>query len=256
MTKGRVLVICSDDDLASSLERAFIKADFACETRGDAVSGYSRAVETEPHCVVCDIYLADIEGTWLVAKLRGERGEAAMTPILLLGDAFDLDTALQGLRSGADCYMLKPVTDVAVVHQAEALIRLVTRTRERRDSFPPPSGIGPLALRGDLEQMSFATVLMVIEMERRSGKLTVTASGEPGERAVFALAHGAFVSSTLDGRPQELRRTLRQVLQWERGRFWFSPSNEGNAQSSRGTIGGLLLNAMKELDEATRDGDS
>ena len=80
-------------------------------------------MESQPHCVICDLYLEDIEGTWVIAKLRAERSEIAMVPTLILGDAFDLDTALQGLRSGADAYLLKPITDKAIVHQVEALMR-------------------------------------------------------------------------------------------------------------------------------------
>lgn len=252
LSKGRVLVITSDAELSRGLERALIKADFGTETAADAQTGYAAAVASQPHCLVCDIYLEDIEGTWVVAKIRSERSEVAMVPILLLGDAFDLETALQGLRSGADAYMLKPVTEAAVCHQVESLIRLVTRVRERRDSFLPPSGVGPLALRGDLEQMSLATVLMVIEMERRSGKLTVTRSGEPEQRAVFSMAQGTFESSTLEGRPAQLKDSLRVVLAWTRGRFWFSPAFDAPEPNARGQIGSMLLNAMRELDEANR----
>ncbi|MCA9632929.1 MAG: response regulator [Myxococcales bacterium] len=252
MSKGRVLIITSDEELCLSLQRALIKADFRTETAASAIDGFAAAVESQPHCVICDLYLDDIEGTWVIAKLRSERSEIAMVPTLILGDAFDLDTALQGLRSGADAYLLKPITEKAIVHQVEALMRLVTRIRERRDSFLPPSSLGPLALRGDLEQMSLATVLMVIEMERRSGRLTITTGGDPEVRAAFTMAQGTFVESTLDGRPLELKRVLREVLGWQRGRFWFAPSTDSAEPNSRGTIGGILLNVMRELDEEAR----
>lgn len=252
LNRGRVLLITSDRELTLSLERALNQAGFGVEIATTAQEGYRRAVESQPHCIICDIYLDDIEGTWVVAKLRTERSEVAISPILLLGDAFDLDTALQGLKAGADCYLLKPLTERAVVRQTEALIHLVSRIKERKDSFIPPSSAGPLALRGDLEQLSLTTILMVIEMERRSGLLSLTTGGEPEQRAVFTLAEGTFVSSTWGERPLEFRETLRRVVHWNRGRFWFIPVDESLKPNPNGTIGGLLLNVMREMDEENR----
>ena len=109
----------------------------------------------------------------------------------------------------------------------------------------------PPALRGDLQQMSLATVLMVVEMERRSGRLNV-ANVDETRLAVFSIAEGTFVISMIDGRPYDSLSALSEALGWDEGRFWFVPSEQPGTANPKGQIGRMLLEATRRADEAAR----
>jgi hypothetical protein len=99
--------------------------------------------------------------------------------------------------------------------------------------------------------MSVATVLTLLELERRSGRLKVR--GEAGHVALLELVEGKFASGTLDDKPWSSTDLLREVLRWKKGSFSFRGS-QGSASDSgeQQKIGGLLLEAMRLEDESRR----
>lgn len=251
MHQGQILLITSDDDLMLSMARSLRGAGWDVVSSSTAQDGVAKATGRVPSLIVCDLELSDIEGTWVCAKLRGEPGKVSLVPILLLTDPFDLETALKGIRVGADSYLLKPVSELALVHYVQALVRMAKRYQDRKDSSAPPSSSAtPTALRGDLEQMSLTTVLMLVEMERRSGVLSVSTDANGKQRAEFSLVEGTFERATVDGLQTDVKRALTVALKWAQGRFWFKPTSAAGTPNYSQSIGGLLLDAIREIDEA------
>ncbi len=250
MVKGRVLVVEGDEAASSLVARLFRGAGWDVAVAYTAQDGYAKASETEPDGIVCNSDLPDIDGAWLVRSVRADPGSVALAPIVLLVASADVETALRGLRVGADACVPSPANQMVLVAQVESLIAMKRRLQERRDSVIPQSVRAPPAMRGSLEQMSLATVLMVIEMERRSGRLNV--ESEMGQKAVFAISEATFVVTTIDGRLFDHTSALRQVLAWPKGRFWFTGSEKPETPNPMGSIGGSLLEAMRLDDEERR----
>ena len=248
MQKGQVLVVAGDEPFTALLARIFRGAGYDVAVAYSAQEGVAKGRDTPPDCIVCDADLPDIEGHFVVRSLREDAGKVAVVPVVLLTNAGDLETSLRGLRVGADAYVHKPVNQMELVGQVEALVAMKNRLQERRDSVIPMSVRAPPAVRGDLEQMSLATVLMVIEMERRSGRLNVESAD--GTKAVFAIAEATFVVTTIDGKLFDTIQALRSTLTWPKGRFWFTPSEKPEPPNPKGSIGGIILEAMRQNDEA------
>jgi CheY-like chemotaxis protein len=164
------------------------------------------------------------------------------------------EARLQGFNVGADAYMTKPFRHEEVVAQVSALIGMASRLREQRDSFvniaaPPPGQVAP-ALRGDIAQMSVATVLTVLEMERRSGVLKVQSDTQ--RKSEVHVIEGALVATVLDGKGCVPVEALREVLSWKAGRFWFRPSDVVATPADVYSISGVLIDALRLEDEASR----
>ena len=251
MASKRAIVVASDETLSFETARALRAAGYDVELAVSAAEGVEKVKDSAPDCIVCDLSLSDLEGYWVARHVRAEPTRVAMTPIILLVEPDDFEAPIRGLRVGADVCLVKPVDDDALVLQVEALVRLVRRVLERPDSMVPASSGGPPALRGDLERMNLATVLMIIEMERRSGRLHVELEGS-SEGAVFSLEQGTFVVTVVDGRAFDTLSALRKVLTWKHGRFWFMSSEIPRAPNPHGSIGGMLLEAMRLDDEEAR----
>lgn len=247
----RLLIIESDELVASHLARAFRGAGYDIQLSPGATDSVALIGESPPDCIVCDLELEDIDGGFVGRRVRGhESAQVSRMPLVFLVPAGDLEAHVRALRVGGDAVITKPVSDVVAVSQMEALLAMSARLTARRDSLVPMSAPGPPALRGDLEQMSLATVLMVIEMDRRSGRLHV--EGPDEQHATFSLEEGTFVVAMIDRKPFDAVVALRRALEWKSGKFWFSPSESRGNANPRGTIQGTLLEAMRQIDEAAR----
>jgi hypothetical protein len=141
--------------------------------------------------------------------------------------------------------------EVAV--QVRSLLNMSKRLRQQpRESLAPSSaGDGTAALRGDLAQMSITTVLTVLEMERRTGELSV--EQQDGVKAQFLLQDGSLASVSLGGKLADAAQAVCQVIGWKAGRFWFTPRSTAKTSAIGQSIGMLLLEAARLEDEGGRE---
>jgi len=248
-------VIIEHEEWEAALLTKFLsEAGFEVHVAGEARAGFDKIRELTPDCILCDVNLPDIDGFWVARRVRTEPTRVATTPFLFLTEADDSESRLQGLNVGADLYLTKPFRNDEVVAQVSALIDMANRLRQQRDSFssdgPVSSRVGA-AFTGDVAQMSIATVLTLLELERRSGRLKVRGEGE--HVAVLELTEGKFASGMLDDKPWNSTELLREVLRWKKGSFTFR-GNQGvvTDPGEQQKIGGLLLEAMRLEDESRR----
>jgi hypothetical protein len=103
-------------------------------------------------------------------------------------------------------------------------------------------------LRGRLEQFGLATVLTFLDLERRSGELTVAADDKIGR---LWLHRGRVVSARLHGSRRANRSVVFELLTWDRGRFAFTQKDLGSpADEIRAPTTLLLVEAARRSDEA------
>lgn len=246
-------MIIEQDEWESTLLAKFLgEAGYEVHVAGEARSGFEKVRALLPDCILCDVNLPDIDGFWVARRVRTEPTSVATAPFLFLTDADDTESRLQGLNVGADVYLKRPLHDEEVVAQVGALIDMANRLRKQRESFTsegPISGPGA-ALTGDVAQMSVATVLTLLDLERRSGHLKV--SSDTGKVAILALNEGTLTSATLDGKADDPTPVLRETLRWKKGRFSFRNADAAAQTGPRQAIGSLLIEAMRLEDEARR----
>lgn len=254
MARGRVLIIEHEEWESALLGRFLGEAGFEVHVATEARAGFDKVRELQPDCILCNVQLPDIDGFWVARRVRTEPTRVATTPFLFLTDADDQESRLQGLNVGADLYLTKPFRNEEVVAQVGALIDMANRLRQQRDSFSsegPASSLAGAAFSGDVAQMSIATVLTLLELERRSGRLKVR--GEGNHVAMLDLSEGKFAGGTMDDKPCSSTDLLREVLRWKKGSFSFRGSQATASDSGeQQKIGGLLLEAMRLEDESRR----
>ena len=189
MSNGLVLVIEDDEWVSRLLAGAIRDAGYDVAIHGTAQAGLEAACSLQPDCIICDIDLPDHDGYWVARNVRTQSSRVSVTPFLFLSGLDDQASRLEGFHVGADVYMTKPFRVDEVVAQVDALVQMATRLRQRRDSYrttPPPGGEAT-AIEGDLSQMSIATVLTVLEMERRTGVFEIVSNKR---RAQLEIASG------------------------------------------------------------------
>jgi len=249
MPSGVVLVIEDDEWVAHLLSATIRDAGYEVAVQGTAESGLAAACELEPEAIVCDVDLPDHDGFWVARNVRTQPSRVSVTPFLFLSGLDDQESRLQGFHVGGDVYMTKPFRVGEVVAQIGALVQMASRLRHRRESLLSiPDALEQTAIEGDLSQMSAATVLTVLEMERRSGTFEVVSKKR---RAQIQLAEGCIAHGTVGGAQVSALAALRTMLSWKVGRFSFHPG-PCDPPAERRSIAAYLLEATRLEDESAR----
>ena len=126
----RILVVEDNRDiLANVLDYLQLKG-FSVDCAQDGLSGLHLASTSHYDLTVLDIMLPGIDGYQVCRRLREDgRNEV---PILMLTARDALDDRLQGLRMGADDYLVKPFALSELVARIEAILRRSQGMRTRR----------------------------------------------------------------------------------------------------------------------------
>ena len=116
----RILLIEDDDAFASALGDGL--GDRGYDTRR-AASAAAALAELEsgqaPDLVLLDLGLPDSDGLTLCAQI----GRRFAVPVIVVTARGDLSSRVQGLRSGADDYVVKPFALVELLARVEAVMR-------------------------------------------------------------------------------------------------------------------------------------
>jgi CheY-like chemotaxis protein len=239
-------VIDGDEWLGPMLVRVLQDKGYMADFRDEARAGFQRACESLPDAIVCSVVLPDIDGFWVARRLRTEVGPVSKTPLVLVSEADDKDARIQGLQVGADVLLERPVTNDEIAAQVDALVAMAKRFRhDLPEEHSAPSLAA--AFRGDLSNFPLASVLMMLEMERRTGSLEVVSGSN--KRALIVLSTGFFANTEMGGQAAPAIDVLRDVLSWRTGRFAFRPRDVGSLPPPKGSVGALVLEAMRLEDE-------
>jgi two-component system, OmpR family, response regulator len=243
--RGRVLVIDGDEWTGRLCARVLQEHGYVVEICGEARAGFRRACEAPPDCIVCNPDLPDIDGTWVARHIRTEPGSIARVPMLFVGEVQRAEDRVQAIRAGADVFLARPVSNEEVVAHVDALVGMVRRMGP--PEAPPSSASEAAAIRGDLSMFPLATILMMFEMERKSGTVEVVATS--GRRAKLTLDQGHFSNTEVGGEAKPALQVLREVLSWRAGRFAYVPKTNVTPGALRVSVGALVLEAMRLEDE-------
>ena len=112
------------------------------------------------------------------------------------------------------------------------------------------------ALNGRLEQLGLSSLLVMMEMERKDGVLTLkpTAGGDTGR--IF-IRGGQVICAKLDGHPETPGRDcVYQMLRWKQGTFSFNAMEVDMEDTVQSSTTHLLMEGARLIDEANREGQS
>lgn len=126
----RILVIEDNRDiLANLLDYLEIKG-YSVDCAQDGLAGLHLATSEHYDLIVLDLMLPGMDGVQLCQRLRNEARNAV--PILMLTARDTLEDRLEGLRSGADDYLIKPFSLAELVARIEAVLRRSHGRQKRR----------------------------------------------------------------------------------------------------------------------------
>ena len=274
MIPARIRVRVANDDPWSQqvIASQLVESGFRADCAGDGWEALILAGRARPDLVIMEVHLPTTDA-WTLAEEMRSRSSMADVPFIFMADESPGLKPGKSFRSGVDQLLTKPFTIIDLHHAVDQALgdraretsyvgstKIIVevpsgpRTMDRLavHVMPRPSeswemeGLEP-ALRGSLVNFGLSSLLMVIELERMSGMVTL--HGPIGTGRV-AVRQGRVIRARIDG-GQGTRgaHAIFEMLQWAKGTFEFEAGEvDGDDQIERSTSF-LLMEGARLADE-------
>lgn len=116
----RILLIEDDHQIANYIQKGLKEAGFSVLVTHDGREGLFLATGEDVDAIILDRMLPGLDG---MDVLRMLRAAGRQTPVLLLSSLADVEQRVEGLRQGADDYLVKPFAFAELQARLEVLLR-------------------------------------------------------------------------------------------------------------------------------------
>src|SRR6266478_384049 len=237
------LLLAEDNPLVRDL---IVKGlEHACDvvTAADGADALLKVVDNPPDVILCDYKMPGLDGRRLFEKLRA-REATRHIPFLFMASRADIEERLRPLVDGVEEFITKPFLIKDLVRITKKVVdRLHLEKLQKRASRP---GV----IQGRLEEMSMIDLMQSLEMGQKSCRLAVRKGGEQGE---LYFANGQCRDAKIG--KVEGDDAVYKVVLWTEGEFEidFNAANASKRTTTTKNTTGLLMEAMRLMDEANRD---
>jgi len=243
---GKRILIVDDDPwirrmVGTVLERRGHKVDTAQEGK----EGLDLAIRNKPDLIITDVMMPGMDGWSFIRALRSQK-EMSLVPVIFLTGLNKDEDRILGFRLGADDYLSKPFRFEELDLRVEKVLRNSERMRQQVMDMGQDE-VNAIGLRGDLAHLGVSAVLIILEMERKSGIL-VLRSQITGR--VF-LKEGRVLAAFFDDKPQPRgAEAVFEMLTWKSGKFEFTALEVEMEDQIQTTTTHLLMEGARRIDEA------
>ncbi|KAA0948663.1 response regulator transcription factor [Sporosarcina sp. ANT_H38] len=130
----KILVIEDNESVSSMIELFFLKEEIDGSFIKNGLEGFELALQGGWDCIIIDWMLPGMDGISICRKLRSEN---IGTPIIMLTAKDGESDLVLGLEMGADDYVTKPFSPLALI----ARIKAVTRRYSTPKDKPTQDGV-------------------------------------------------------------------------------------------------------------------
>ncbi len=229
-------VLIVDDDRAYRDQAAMVmkRSGHRVAVAENGLEALGLVLRDPPDLIISDVQMPTMDG-WQFLRLLRARPSVAHIPVIFLTMLSGEEERLKGYKLGVDDYISKPFL-------FEELSARVARVIARGSSAAMRN-----ALRGDLAQVSVASMLQFIEIEKRTGLLLLVSRDE---MATLHVREGAVVHVDFGAPCGELGiERLFRVIDWQEGRFELTAAEIAVEDSIGESSSYVLLEHARRQDE-------
>lgn len=256
MDRPRILVVDDDAWILRMVTTVLEKRGYAVETACDGEEAFEKAVANPPQLLITDVMMPNMDGWSLVKALRG-RPDFAFVPVIFLSTLGSDEDRIRGFRLGADDYLPKPFRfeelDLRVAKTMEHTQLLETATRKRitgETKAATGADNGDADLTGNLSEVGVSSLLVLMDMERKSGVLTVTRDSGAMVQAKLYLRKGSPIAAEIVGMPEPRNElAIYFILEWSNGTFVFEATDVDRKEEIQASTTALLMEGARRIDE-------
>lgn len=116
----RLLLVEDSNRLRDNISLVFRRSGYAVDATGDGIEGLELAQDHQYDAAILDIMLPSLDGLSILRTLRKEGNDV---PVMFLTAKDEIGDRVEGLRSGADDYLVKPFALEELIARVEVLCR-------------------------------------------------------------------------------------------------------------------------------------
>ena len=116
----RILVIEDERKIGQALKKGLEQESYAVDLAFDGQDGLGQAMTIEYDLIILDRMLPEVDGIRIAQALRDQKRSM---PILMLTAKDAIRDRVEGLRAGADDYLVKPFAFEELLARVQALLR-------------------------------------------------------------------------------------------------------------------------------------
>lgn len=231
------LVIEPSAPLRHRIASALEEAGFVVEVWASSADALRTVTAHIPDVVIAAVRMPDLDGLALLRTLAASPGLASVPVVLTSDDPSDL-LRLEAFRLGVADYVTLPF------HEEELVIRV------RRVALgAAKGGERDTTLHGSLRDISLATLLALLEFERKSGIVLIHS---PGHVARLFVAAGRVVKVEADTLGADPVAVMMTILDWHHGHFEFVTCEVTGTDELDMPTSQLLMEHARLQDESAR----
>jgi CheY-like chemotaxis protein len=241
--KSVKLLLADDNPLVRDLIAKGLEPYCEVLVAADGADALLKVIDEPPDAILCDYKMPGLDGRQLFEKLRG-REATRHIPFLFMASRPDIEERLRPLVDGVEDFIPKPFLVKDLIRITKKVIdRLHLEKLQKRASRP---GV----IQGRLEEMSMIDLMQSLEMGQKSCRLIVNHGRDQCELFFTGGQCRDAKIGKLEGDD-----AVYKVLLWTEGEFEidFNAANASTRTTTTRNTTGLLMEAMRLMDEANRD---
>ncbi len=244
---ARLLIVDDDVWVLKMLQTVLEKHGYTIDVAHNGAEALDRVDDCTPDLIITDVTMPKMDG-WTLVRILRARPETAFTPVIFLTALGSDEDRIQGFRLGADDYMQKPFHFQEFDLRVRSALRRAQGARETAKATveePPKAGV-----HGSLDQLGLSSLLVMLEMEKKSGILRLTRNDEVAQLYFHS---GRVIKAVLEGKDEPKgAKAVFHVLSWTTGHFGFTQQTIDQPDEVNSSTTHLLMEGARRMDEANR----
>ena len=207
----------------------------------DGADALLKSIDNPPDLIVSDFRMPGLDGRQLFEKLRGREGTRNI-PFVFVASRGDIEEKLRPAVGGVvEEFIPKPFFVADLVRQVKKIVDRLHLEKMQKHAARP--GV----IQGRLEEMSVTELMQSLEMGQKSCRLRLRRNGEEAELYFVGgqCKHAHLGASEGDS-------VAYQVIGWLDGEFEIEFGATSDRETTTLSTTGLLMEAMRLMDEANQ----
>jgi signal transduction histidine kinase/ligand-binding sensor domain-containing protein/DNA-binding response OmpR family regulator len=122
LSEAPLLLLVEDNSDLCLFLRGQLSESFRVETASNGKEGWEKALALVPDLIVSDIMMPEMDGIQLLDKIKNDI-HTSHIPVVLLSAKYSIESQVEGLKYGADCYITKPFNNALLVASINNILR-------------------------------------------------------------------------------------------------------------------------------------
>lgn len=205
----RILVVDSDEQVASILSIKLKQAGFEAATAGNSADALRILPEFRPDIIVSEMILPKMSGIDFMKRVK-MNPETMHIPFVFLSSSRDVENKILALDMGAAAVLAKPLFISDLLEKLKEILGEYELKNSSASEENTPEG--------DISDISVLNILSILLENNSSGEVEFSASSDK-HGVIFCDCGNVVRAETNDGNNKDGMEELYKILSWSDGTF-------------------------------------